>query len=84
MLDCTETDYEVTLTEGETPALTTIVETMPIVYDSADDMARQVVAQGMGALHLLTIGASGRALMSVHIGAGPSVATYYGECGDSA
>jgi hypothetical protein len=77
-LACEQTAYEVTL-ELDRDAISTIVEDMEILHYHKVGETTQVVAQGMGALHMLTIGAN-TAVMSVHIGAGPAAITYIGAC----
>jgi hypothetical protein len=77
-LDCGTTDHAVTL-ELDADRISTNAETMEILHHHKIDDTTQLVAQGMGALHMLTIGPSA-ALMSVHIGAGPASITYYGAC----
>lgn len=77
-LDCGTTNYVVTV-ELDADRISTDAETMEILYDHKIDDTTQLVAQGMGALHMLTIGAN-TALMSVHIGAGPAAITYIGAC----
>lgn len=76
-LDCQETSYEVTV-DGAAGVLSTMVEDLEILHDSTE-ANRQIVARGMGALHMLTIGPA-TAILTVHIGAGPASITYYGDC----
>ncbi|OIP83452.1 MAG: hypothetical protein AUK37_07275 [Rhodobacterales bacterium CG2_30_65_12] len=77
-LDCEETAYEVTL-ELDADRISTVAESMEILHYHKIGETTQLVAQGMGALHMLTIGPNS-AVMSVHIGAGPAAITYYGAC----
>ena len=77
-LDCEESAYEVTL-ELDSDRISTIVENMEILHYHKTETATQLVAQGMGAMHVMTIGPSS-ALLSVHIGAGPAQIAYYGSC----
>lgn len=76
-LDCGETDYEMTV-DREAGVLSSIVEDLEILHVE-EGPATQIFARGMGAMNLLTIGAS-TAILSVHIGAGPAAVTYYGAC----
>lgn len=78
-LDCEATDYEVTV-DSAGGVLSTEVEDLEILADF-DEGNRQIVARGMGALHMLTIGPA-TSVMTVHIGAGPASITYFGECAD--
>lgn len=76
-LACGETDYELTV-DREAGEILTMVETLEILHVE-EGPATQIVARGMGALHLLTIGPA-TSVLSVHIGAGPAAITYYGAC----
>jgi len=76
-LACEETAYDVTV-DTEAGVLSTLVEDLEILH-LIDDGNRQIVARGMGALHMLTIGPA-TSILSVHIGTGPAAITYYGEC----
>lgn len=76
-LDCVASDYEVTV-DRDAGVLSTQVEDLEILH-VIEGPATQIVARGMGAVALLTIGPA-TSVLTVHIGAGPASTTYYGEC----
>jgi len=76
-LACEETAYEMTV-DRDAGLVSTLVEDLEILHVE-EQSATQILARGMGALHLLTIGPA-TAVLSVHIGTGPAAITYYGSC----
>lgn len=76
-LDCEAANYEVSV-DTDAGVLSTEVEDLDILHVETG-AATQIVARGMGALNLLTIGPA-TAVLTVHIGAGPASISYYGAC----
>jgi len=79
-LECKDSSWAVTA-DLEAGTVTDLTGTFDIVgrQDGADWTS--VAFAGYGGMQVLTLGRNAW-IMSVHIGAGPAVMTYYGDCGD--
>ena len=77
-LACTDTDHaiEVDLDAGKAR---TITGDLDIVGTFDGPVAKTVVLEGFTGFQLLTMGRA-TWILSIHIAAGPTVATYYGDC----
>ncbi|MDQ2088597.1 hypothetical protein [Marimonas arenosa] len=78
-LACTETDLEITV-DLEAGQVSTPTGDLEIVGTYDGPVAKTAVLEGFAGYQLLTMGQL-TWILSVHIAAGPAVATYYGECG---
>ena len=78
-LKCTEAAHEITV-DLDAGKVSTITGDLDIVAVPDGPLAKTAVLQGFSGYQLLTMGRN-TWILSVHIAAGPAVATYYGECG---
>lgn len=76
---CAGTDYALSV-DLEAKTASDLTGDFPIVATAEGPGWRQAAFEGWGGLALLTMGAT-RWILSVHIGSGPAVVTYYGDCG---